>query len=256
VPTDGYLFAELDYSQIEMRIAAFISRCMPMIEAFRRGDDLHKLLAARITSKKEIDVTPAERQAGKSANFGLLYGMGAYGFREYAETVYGVSFTMEEATAVRRAFFDTWDGIAAWHNRVAVAVQRDEFVVNPLGRVRRLPGANSADESVAGAAVRAAINAPVQGMASQLMQMAAASIEGRLPGYSPVERARSVATVHDSLLIEVPINDWRSVTLACRERMLSIGDALAGLGCVLDVPLEASAKVGTRWGLSDVAVLE
>jgi len=256
IPRPGYLFAELDYSQIELRMAAFISRCIPMLEAFRRGDDLHKLLALRITGKAELAlVTAGERQAGKSANFGLLYGMSAYGFQAYAETVYGVSFTEAEAVAVHRAFFDTWDGIAAWHARCVKRAYETGQIVSPIGRVRRLPEIWSPNPKIAAYAERSSINSPVQGFASDLMQMSAASIEGRLPGVQPVRDARLVGTVHDSILAEVPEDNWKEVTLACQQRMVSIGDALRRLDCTIDVPLAAEAKVGTRWGLSDIAVL-
>lgn len=256
IPRPGYFFVELDYSQIELRVAAFISRCIPMIEAFRRGDDLHKLLALRITGKATLlDVTPGERQAGKSANFGLLYGMSPYGFQIYAETVYGVSFTVDEAVAIHRAFFDTWDGIGAWHARCVARVNNTGQVISPIGRVRRLPGVWDGNEKVASFAERSAINSPVQGFASDLMQMAAASIEGRLPGYSKVKDVRLVGTVHDSLLAEVPQDNWKERALECQDRMVTIGAALSKLDCVFDVPLVAEAKVGTRWGLSDIGVL-
>src|SRR5690606_28273781 len=112
------------YSQVELRVAAFLSRSQPMIEAFQRGDDLHKLLARQIVQKRQDsaerrarelgkpitpkiitldDITPEERQAGKSANFGLLYMMGPNGFREYAEDVYDVVLTDEEALSIHQA---------------------------------------------------------------------------------------------------------------------------------------------------------
>lgn len=254
VPSHGYLMAELDYSQIELRVAAFISRSMPMIEAFRRGDDLHRLLAARITGKRPEDVLPAERQAGKSANFGLLYDMSAYGFRLYAEEVYGVSFTADEAEAIHRAFFDMWEGMSAWHARTRLRAQQTAQVVSPIGRVRRVPDIH--DPVKGGYAERAAINAPVQGFASDMMQMAAASIEGYLPQVKGVPDARIVGTVHDSIVVEVPEDSWQEVVEACIERMLNLDTVLARLGCVFDVPLAVEAKVGTRWGLSDVGVIE
>jgi DNA polymerase-1 len=257
VPRPGYLFADLDYSQVELRVAAFVSRCIPMIEAFRRGDDLHRLLAQRITGRANLlDVTPSERQAGKSANFGLLYGMSAYGFLEYAETVYGVSFTEEEAVVIRKAFFDTWDGIGAWHARMMRRVTDTGQVTSPIGRVRRLPDVWDSNPKVAAYAERSAINSPVQGFASDLMQMAAASIEGTLPGIPGVRDARIVATVHDDIVVEVPEGRWKEVTLECQHRMVNIVDQLRRLDCVFDVPLSAEAKVGTRWGLADVGVVE
>jgi DNA polymerase I-like protein with 3'-5' exonuclease and polymerase domains len=256
IPREGYVLADLDYSQIELRVAAFVSRSEPMLEAFRRGDDLHRLLAQRITGKSNPeDVTANERQAGKSANFGLLYGMSAYGFQQYAETVYGVSFTPEEAAKVRQAFFDTWEGIATWHLKCVHKVTRDGQVTSPIGRVRRLPQIWDGNDKLSAFAERSAINSPVQGFASDLMQMAAASIEGHLPGVEPVEGVQIVATVHDDIVVEVPEDDWEDATRECQERMVNIGTALKRLDCTLDVPLVAEAKVGTRWGLSDVGVL-
>lgn len=255
VPRPGYLFAEFDYGQIELRVAAFIARCIPMIEAFRRGDDLHRLLAARITGKAAALVLPSERQAGKSANFGLLYGMSPFGFQYYAETVYDVSFTEEEAVMIHAAFFDMWDGISAWHGRAIKEAQQTGQVISPIGRVRRLPEIYSPSPKIAGFAERSAINSPVQGFASDVMQLAAASIEGCLPGQPAVARARLVGTVHDSVLAEIPEDDWENVARQCQARMVNIGDALRRLDCNLDVPLVAEAKIGTRWGLSDIAVL-
>lgn len=142
VPRPGYVIADFDYSQIELRVAAFLSRCIPMIEAFQRGDDLHTMLAGRITGKMNVldRVTPDERQKGKSANFGLLYEMSAGGFRTYAETVYDVSFTWEEAHEIHRAFFEMWNGMREWHNRSKTRAHQTGQIVSPIGRVRRLPG--------------------------------------------------------------------------------------------------------------------
>lgn len=252
VPSPGHVLADIDYSQIELRVAAHVSGCAPMIEAFRRGDDLHNLLAADITGKHTDDVTDAERQLGKAGNFGLLYGMGAYGFRAYAEEAYGVSFSVREAQHIYRTFFETWDGMAQWHQRSAARVIQTGSVTSPIGRVRRLPEALSGDDDRVGGAVRAAINAPVQGFASDIMQAAAASIEGMMPGVRAVRGARIVATVHDSIVVEVPADDWRAVTQECIDRMVTIPTVLKSLGCDLTVPLAAEAKVGTRWGLDDV----
>jgi DNA polymerase-1 len=255
IPREGYVFADLDYSQIELRVAAFVSRCEPMIEAFRRGDDLHTLLAARITGKAPAAVLAGERKIAKAGNFGLLYGMGSYGFRAYAEQQYDVSFSQAEADAIHRTFFETWAGLAEWHARTIQRLHRTGEIVSPLGRVRRLPGVWDSNEGQVSFSERAAINSPVQGFASDLMQMAAASIEGALPGSQEVRGARIVATVHDSIVVEVPLADWRDVTMNCINRMVRVGDGLGQMDCVLDVPLAVEASVGTRWGLSDIGTL-
>lgn len=253
VPSPGYLLAELDHSQIELRAAAFIARCEPMLQAFRDGEDLHSLIAQRITGREQV--TKEERQGGKAANFGFLYGQESAGFREYAETNYGVTFTPDEAVAVRQAFFDRWDGMAQWHARVAAQARRTGQVVSPLGRVRRVPDIWSTIAYEQGAAERKAINSPVQGFASDLMQLGAASIEGTLPGSFPVPEVRVVATVHDSVVIEVPEDNWQQATGRCMRRMLDVTQVIARMGCILDVPLAVEATVGTRWGLGDVGTI-
>lgn len=257
VPTDGYYLVDLDYSQIELRVAAYISGSEPMINAFKRGDDLHTLLAARINSKEPDDVTPKERQAAKAANFGLLYGMGSFGFREYAETAYGVDFTQEEADQVHRTFFDMWDGLRQWHAAAMKRVRSRGFVVSPIGRIRRLEDdAFSNDERKAGFADRAAINSPVQGFASDIMQIAASCIEGNIPGVEPVRGARIVGTVHDSILVEVPIKTWEETTRGCQEAMEDqVPIVLERMGCEFNVPLKADAQVGSCWGTADIGEL-
>lgn len=255
LPSEGRYIADLDYSQIELRVAAFIADSLPMRLAFEERRDLHTLLASRITGKHAEQVTPDERQKGKSANFGLLYMMGPYGFREYAEDVYGVVMTIDEAVEVHRAFFEMWDGIAQWHAATVKRLHATGQSVSPLGRVRRLPGVWDANEKMVGFAERASVNSPVQGMASDMMQVAAASIEGLLPGSTAVAGARLVGTVHDSILVEVPIDRWEDVTRECMDRMISIHPALERMGCRFDVPLSVEASVGTRWGLNDVGSL-
>lgn len=255
LPTPGYVFADLDYSQIELRVAAFVSRCEPMLAALRRGDDLHRILAAKITGKAPEDITPEERHGGKSANFGLLYAMSPGGFQNYADDVYGVSFTAEESIAVHQAFFETWDGMAQWHARCINTVQRTGQVTSPIGRVRRLPGIWSYNDQLSSFAERASINSPVQGLASDIMQMAAASIEGRLPGHTAVPNARIVATVHDDIVVEVPVDDWEAVTRACIHRMSAIPEVLKQLDVDFDVPLTVEGKIGSRWGWTDIGHL-
>lgn len=188
----------------------------------------------------------------QSANFGLLYGMSSYGFKMYAETAYGVSMTNRESAQVHRTFFEMWQGMSEWHLRAAMRARQTGQVVSPIGRVRRLPEIHSGNSEMEAFAERAAVNAPVQGFASDLMMMSAASIEGRLFGRGKVEDARIIGTVHDSILVEVPEDNWREVTEQCIERMVGVVADLKRFHCEFDVPLAVEAKVGTRWGVSDV----
>lgn len=255
VPSPGYVMAEIDYSQIELRVAAYISGCEAMREAFNAGDDLHRLFAARLNNKPVQEVTKEERRSAKAGNFGLLFGMSPKGFVDYAEAAYGVVLTLEEAHAMHSTFFDMWSGLREWHVRAEAELMRTGQVVSPLGRVRR-PDLGYDDRS-RGDAVRQAINSPVQGTASDLMQLAASSIEGNLPGVAPVPGVRLVGTVHDSIMVELPQDDWERAARDCQERMATITDYVrSAFGVHIDVPLASEAKIGTRWGLDDVATLE
>lgn len=255
-PRPGFAIIDIDYSQIELRVAAFVSRCIPMIRAFQNGEDLHIMMGSAITNKPLELVTADERQGGKSANFGLLYGMQAEGFQEYAEDVYDVHFTLPQAYEVRQAFFDLWEGIEEWHERVRQEALANLQVVSPIGRVRRVPDIQSHNFYKSSYAERQAINSPVQGFASDIMQMAAASIQGLLPGTQPVADAYLVATVHDDIVLEAPIDQAERVALECQARMVNIPKVLAKLGCDFDIPLLAEASIGSRWGLKDLGYIE
>jgi DNA polymerase I-like protein with 3'-5' exonuclease and polymerase domains len=265
----GRVLMELDQSQIELRIAAFISRCPAMLEAFAQGLDLHKLLALRILQLGEDtaarvenrpakqltleDVTAIARQSGKSANFGLLYLMGPAGFQRYAETVYDIAFTVEEAQLIHQAFYQQWIGIGPWHTKQIARARATGQVVSPIGRVRRLPGIYDSHPDTAAYNERAAVNAPVQGFGSDVMQIGAALIEGTIPGTTRVEDAYLIGTVHDSIIVEAEEDRWEEVAAQCVDRMTDgVLWVLRKMDCELDVPLAVEGKVGTRWGLADI----
>lgn len=254
IPRPGHVLLDLDYSQVELRVAAFISRSQPMIEAFQRGDDLHRLLAAKIAGKKPEDVTSLERKRAKAGNFGLLYGMSPGGFQSYAATAYDVSLTLAEAQAVHSAFFEMWDGMRQWHERAKRRAYERGYVTSPIGRTQWLSDLYSKSSFKSSHAERNALNSPVQGFGSDLMQMAAASIMGTLPGYPlpRVEGAHVVATVHDEICIEVPEDRWQEILVECKRRMEDVNTLLRPLDCQMDVPIVAGPSAGTRWGVHDL----
>lgn len=254
IPRPGHVLLDLDYSQVELRVAAFISRSQPMIEAFQRGDDLHRLLAAKIAGKAPEDVTSLERKRAKAGNFGLLYGMSPGGFQSYAATAYDVSLTLAEAQAVHSAFFEMWDGMRQWHEKAKHRAYERGYVTSPIGRTQWLSDLYSKSSFKASHAERNALNSPVQGFGSDLMQMAAASIMGTLPGYPlpKVEGAHVVATVHDEICIEVPEDRWQEILVECKRRMEDVNTFLRPLDCQMDVPIVAGPSAGTRWGVHDL----
>lgn len=254
IPRPGHVLLDLDYSQVELRVAAFVSRSQPMIEAFQRGDDLHRLLAAKIAGKAPEEVTSMERKRAKAGNFGLLYGMSPGGFQTYAATAYDVSLTLAEAQAVHSAFFEMWDGMRQWHDRSKRRAYERGYVTSPIGRTQWLSDLYSKSSFKASHAERNALNSPVQGFGSDLMQMAAASIMGTLPGYPlpRVEGAHVVATVHDEICIEVPEDRWQETLVECKRRMEDVNTFLRPLDCQMDVPIVAGPSAGTRWGVHDL----
>jgi DNA polymerase I-like protein with 3'-5' exonuclease and polymerase domains len=254
IPRPGHVLLDLDYSQVELRVAAFISRSKPMIEAFQRGDDLHRLLAAKMAGKKPEDVTSLERKRAKAGNFGLLYGMSPGGFQTYAATAYDVAMTLDEAQAVHSAFFEMWDGMLQWHESAKRRAYERGYVTSPIGRTQWLSDLYSKSGFKASHAERNALNSPVQGFGSDLMQMAAASIMGTLPGYPlpKVEGAHVVATVHDEVCIEAPEDRWQEILVECKRRMEDVNTFLKPLDCQMDVPIVAGPSAGTRWGVHDL----
>lgn len=254
IPRPGHVLLDLDYSQVELRVAAFVSRSQPMIEAFQRGDDLHRLLAAKIAGKAPEDVTSLERKRAKAGNFGLLYGMSPGGFQSYAATAYDVSLTLAEAQAVHSAFFEMWAGMRQWHERAKRRAYERGYVTSPIGRTQWLSDLYSKSSFKSSHAERNALNSPVQGFGSDLMQMAAASIMGTLPGYPlpRVEGAHVVATVHDEICIEVPEDRWQEILVECKRRMEDVNTFLRPLDCQMDVPIVAGPSAGTRWGVHDL----
>ena len=255
VPRPGFVIAAIDHSQLELRVAAQISRSAPMIQAFLDGKDLHRELAATINMIAPEDVTDLQRTQAKAGNFGLLYMMGAAGFREYAETVYGVSLTDKEAVRVYRAFFAQWEGMREWHQQTIAKIHRDGYITSPIGRVRRLPDVFSGVDKWVQSAERAGVNSPVQGLGADLMNMATASIMGILPGTQAVRGAYPVNTVHDEVTVEVEESRWEEIVAECQERMTNLNPYLRKMGFEMDMPLKADATVGTRWSLDDVGTM-
>lgn len=239
----GWHVVQADYSQVEMRVAAEIGKLTSMLRSFQAGKDLHRITAGSITGKPPHLVTPAERQKGKVAGFGFLYGMGAPTFKNYAFEQYDVPFTYEEAQETRKAFFDTWPELAAWHDHQRKLVRTDGEVRSPLGRRRRLPDI-WLDGFAAAMAERQAINAPVQSMASDLMLLAIITLDRELDP----DDARIVCTVHDSVVLYVRHGRVRKVAEQIARAMLYPPITRLFGARPLEVPLEVEMEIGPAWG--------
>lgn len=187
-----------------------------------------------------------------NCNFGLAFGMGVDGFITYAENNYNVRFSVQEAVAIREKYFSTWEGLEDWHRASRQEMQFTRQVSSPIGRIRHLgPLLALGQWSDAG---RMAVNAPVQGFASDLMQIAAAAIAGNIAGIESVDDVTLLGTVHDSIIFQAPRDNWQDVKDRCKKVMeTEVLKVIKGLGCNFKVPLIADVEVGTRWGDTSIS---
>lgn len=228
------MFICADYSQIELRITAVITGDRIMLEAYREDKDLHKVTAAKLYGKPLEDISKAERQSGKPANFGLIYVQSVPAFRDYAESSYGVVLSMEEASQFHRKFFDLYRGVREWQRRTEVAIARTNHYISKTlsGRARHLFGKDIR--------ITTACNNPVQGTGADIVKLAMAST------YEEYDReaidAVIINMVHDELLVEC----HQSCVERAREILIRNMEAAAAryLG---DLPCEVEAGIGKNW---------
>lgn len=239
----GYTLAELDYSQIELRVAAHLSGDPRMLDIYRTGGDIHTTTAKAVTGKTNVD--KSDRTKAKAINFGFLYGMGAESFRDYARDSYGVELTENEAVEYRKRFFELYAGLPGWHRRTKEEAAQNGYVETLFGRVRYLDGLKYWSGSRKSAALRQAVNTSVQSVASDMMILALGLIN-RLIVSSDKYDAKIIATVHDSVLLE--INKDGAEGTARKVKYIMEHLPLKHFGATMDVPIEAGLAMGDRWG--------
>ncbi len=198
-PGAGWVLVKADYSQIELRIAAELAGERRMLDAFRRGDDLHRLTAALVLGKPPDAVTADDRQLAKAVNFGLLYGMGPGAFAAHARTAYGVALSEAQAAALREKFFAAYPGLRRWHR----AQPRGAMTTRTLTGRKRF-GVERFTEK---------LNTPVQGSGADGLKLALAELwETR--EWCP--QARPILCVHDEVVVECPAEQAESAGSGCR----------------------------------------
>jgi DNA polymerase-1 len=221
---DGRVLVKADYSQIELRIAAKITGDQAMLDAYQRGEDLHTLTARRLLGKE--DVTKEDRQVAKSANFGLLFGMGAERYREYARTEYGLELSLKQAKDYSRAFFGAYPGLKRWHRTAG----NDPAETRTLTGRRRLAVQRFTER----------LNTPVQGTGADGLKLALALLwerRDRCPGAFPV------LAVHDEIVVECDAVQAEAVAAWLKAAMV---DAMAPL--ISPVPVEVEVRTARTWG--------
>lgn len=242
----GWTFVEADYSQIELRVAAFLANEEHMKHIYATGGDIHTTTASRVSGVPESKITKELRERGKPINFGFLYGMGWRTFVESAFKNYGVRFTETEAQQARELYFQLYPALLTWHARQRRLVNKYGRVESPLGRVRNLPDIYSPDKGVRGEAERQAINSPVQGFGSDLAVLSMVVINERfrekdIKGYC-------LGLVHDAINFEIKNEYLPQALPIIKDTMEDMSIVRQKFGTVVDIPIVADIAVGNWWG--------
>lgn len=220
-----------DYSQIEMRIMAHMSEDAGLIEAFNSGEDLHSTMAAMIFGIPVDQVTSEQRSRTKATSYGLAYGLSAYGLSQQ------LSISVGEATHLRERYFERFAGVQRYLSNVVSQARRDGYTSTMFGRRRYLPDLNSPQRQLREVAERAALNAPIQGTAADIMKIAMIDVERALTEEGLASRV--LVQIHDELLIEVVAGEESRVRELVREKMASAAS--------LSVPLGVAIGIGQSW---------
>jgi len=231
VADTGDVLLSADYSQIELRLMADMSGDAEMIKAFRDGEDIHRATAAKIFGVPVGDVTDAQRRAAKTANFGIIYGISAFGLSERL----GISRT--EAKALIEGYMRTYPGVQRYMKDVVERARTQGYVSTLRGRKRYLPEINSRNATVRGYAERNAINAPLQGSAADIIKVAMIAIAAEMRRRGM--RSRMILQVHDELIFNVKPDELAELQELVERNMRAAHDGR--------VPLEVSSGVAENW---------
>ena len=229
----GYKLVSIDYSQIELRIAAHLSGDAKMIKVFNGGGDIHEATARELFGVGESETpTPEMRRLAKTVNFAVLYGASAYGI---SSRIQGVSRV--QAQEFIDKYFKVYANLARYLEQIIEETRKTSYVRNEIGRIRLLPEINSSQFQVRSAAERAAINMPLQSLAADIIKMAMNKLAEE--NLTVRDDCRLLLQVHDELLFEMAENMVEQYAGKIVEIMENVYK--------LKVPLVASAKAGTNW---------
>jgi DNA polymerase-1 len=227
----GHAIVSADYSQVELRIMAHISGDENLLSAFKAGEDIHRATAAEVFGRSLADVTPEERRYAKTINFGLIYGMSAFGLAQ--------QLGLERATAQAyiASYFTRYPGVAKYMEEVRKSARERGYVETVFGRRLWLPEIRSSNPARRGGAERAAINAPMQGTAADLIKLAMISVQTWLDREKLATRL--IMQVHDELVLETPKNELNRVTAELPKLMSGVAQ--------LSIPLVVDLGSGPNW---------
>ncbi len=231
-PTDGRVFLSADYSQIELVVLAYMSDDADLIEAFRRGEDIHQYTASLIFNKNLDKVTQKERRIAKTINFGIIYGMSAFRLAR------DLGISRSDATAFISKYFSRYKGVSSFIERVRKHTEETGYIVTEFGHIREVTGINSANKIERNSADRVALNSIVQGTAAEIMKKAMINIAETMENRNL--KSRLLLSVHDELIFEVERSEMDEVKNLVKSLMESV--------VKFSVPLKVSLEWGECWG--------
>lgn len=232
VPSDEqHLLLSADYSQVELRLMAHLSGDKSLIEAFQQGEDIHAATAAKLFHKEIAEVTSDERRKAKTANFGIIYGISAFGLAQRLD------IPRKEAKELIDGYFESYPKVKEYMERAVADAREKGYVTTAFGRRRILRDIDSRNAVARGVAERNAINAPIQGSAADIMKLAMVEIYRRFRAEGI--RSKMILQVHDEVIVDMLREEQEAVIRIVREAMEGVAQ--------LSVPLISEAGVGENW---------
>lgn len=231
IPEDGFVFLDADYSQIELRVLAHMSEDAHLIAAYNKEQDIHRITASEVFHTPFGEVTKEQRSRAKAVNFGIVYGISAFGLGQ------GLNISQHEAEEYREKYFETYPGVREFMDRLVGQARQGGEAKTMFGRIRPLPEISSSNHTKRAAEERVAMNSPIQGTAADIMKRAMLRVDRRLVegGF----RSRLLLQIHDELLVETAQDEVEEVRQILVEEMEGAAK--------LSVPLEVEAKQGDNW---------
>ncbi|HEU5415607.1 MAG TPA: DNA polymerase I, partial [Candidatus Angelobacter sp.] len=227
----GHALLSADYSQIELRLLAHFSEDPLLVDAYRRGDDIHTLTAAQVFGVPPLMINAEHRRRAKAVNFGIVYGLSPFGLSQQ------LGIEQSEAKQFIEAYFEKYKGVRTFIDRVLAETRREQKVKTLFGRTRPIPDINSKNFNMRGFAERTAVNTPLQGTAADLIKLAMIRID------QEVERrklkSRMLLQVHDELVFEVPHEELEEMRSLVCDKMENVYQ--------LKVPLRVEIGAGPNW---------
>jgi len=231
VPQEGSVFVSADYSQIELRLLAHMSGDETLINAFKNDQDIHALTASQVFNVPLEDVTALQRSNAKAVNFGIVYGMGAFGLSE------DLNINVKEAELYIEGYFKKYPGVKIHLDKTIAEAKQNGYVSTMYNRRRKMAELMSSNFNVRSFGERVAMNMPLQGSAADIIKLAMVNVHRRLLNENM--RAKLILQIHDELLLEVPTAEVESACQILKEEMENV--------TTLKVPLVADVNMGNSW---------